>query len=126
MNPDQSLLMLSLLAEVDLVQRNVNAGPYGTEQAFTTPSLNLVVQVARRQLATGDKESLATTALAFAFILGSKGESMAETYVSSLANDTEKPLVALLCSLLREPIVSEGLQMGGLAKALSTFGEVFA
>jgi len=54
------------------------------------------------------------TALAFTFLLVAKTDSTAETYFSSLASETDRPELALLCALLRQPMQAAAQAEDGL------------
>lgn len=115
------------MAEADLVQRGVLGGPFGVEASFTVPSLNVFIQSAKQMLKKNpdDKMTLLAASLALVFLLTSKTDATAESYIASLASETQLPQLDLLCSLLREPMQSHGLETKFLAKSLASFKAIY-
>lgn len=91
--------MWKMLAEAELANKKVQAGPYGTESTFTAPSLNIFIKIAKQYLLQADAEPMITqaTALTFAYLLSNKTESTADTYVTNLASERNMPVLALQC-----------------------------
>jgi len=106
-----SLTMLQQLAEAELVLKKIQAGPFGTESAFTVPNLNIFIQLAKQALTSKDPYALPASSLAASYLLAGSTDTRSETYVSNLAAATGTPLFALQCSLLRH-LVQIGLGDG--------------
>ena len=85
--------MLRLMAEADFAQKGVQSGPYGSETSFTVPSLNVFIQQAKQQVRNTEADPLVVqaTALSFAVLLSQKTDSTADSYVVSLASETQMP-----------------------------------
>lgn len=126
-NENPAQVILRYMAEADLVQRGVLGGPFGVEASFTVPSLNVFIQSAKQMLKKNpdDKMTLLAASLALVFLLTSKTDATAESYIASLASETQLPQLDLLCSLLREPMQSHGLETKFLAKSLASFKAIY-
>lgn len=109
------------MAEAELAQKGVQNGPFGTDNSFTVPSLNVFIQHAKLKARQSYSIESMAIALTFTYLLASKTESTAESYVTKLASDMGLPNFTLVCTLLREPVQSLGLDLGRLAKTLATF-----
>ena len=72
-----------------------------------------------------DKMTILAASLALVFLLTSKTDATAESYIASLASETQLPQLDLLCTLLREPMQSHGLEIKFLAKSLASFTAIY-